>query len=68
MLSAGRDVLQKLLSIQEAAELLHISRSLLYELAGKKLPCVRINKRILFQEERLEQWIQEHAVEPGDNL
>ena len=56
--------MQKLLSIQEAAELLHISRSLLYELAGKRLPCIRINKRILFQEERLEKWIQENAIEP----
>ncbi len=56
--------MEKLLSIKEAAELLHISRSLLYGIAGKKIPCVRINKRILFQEERLERWLETRAVEP----
>ncbi len=57
--------MEKLLNIPEAAALLGVSRSLLYEMAGKKLPCIRIGRRILFQEDRLEEWITAHAVEPG---
>lgn len=57
--------MEKLLNISEAAALLKVSKSLLYELAGKRLPCVRIGKRVLFQEIRLEEWVKEHAIEPG---
>ena len=57
-----------LIPIQEAARLLGISRSLLYQLCAEgKLPHLRVNSRVLFRVESLEEWTraQEIAAKSG---
>jgi excisionase family DNA binding protein len=54
-----------LLSLSEAAQLLGLTKSQLYELTRSrsrivhKLPVVRIGKRLCFRRESLERWIAE---------
>ena len=60
--------MQKLLTISEAADLLRISKSKIYQLvADKKIPVVRLEgcERILFSEQQLESWIQGQYVQPA---
>lgn len=48
------------LSVPEAAELLGISKSKMYEIVRiKDFPAVRVGKRILVNAKRLEAWLDE---------
>jgi excisionase family DNA binding protein len=51
-----------LLTVPEAARLLRIWRNLTYELIRQKtLPHVRLGRRILVPQQRLESWVEEEA-------
>ena len=57
-------MIQKLLSYEEATELLGVSRSTLTRLVGRRqIPVVRIGSRCLFRQEAIEAWISEHTQE-----
>jgi len=56
-----------LLNLQQAAELLGLSKPQLYELCRSRsrvrqavpLPCVKLEKRLAFRRESLERWIEQ---------
>jgi excisionase family DNA binding protein len=56
---------EKLLSVREAAAFLGLKPSTVYKyrLYGA-VPYVKIGARVLFDPERLRQWIAEHSHEP----
>ena len=50
------------LTVPEAAELVGISKSKMYEIVRiKGFPCIRFGGRILISANKLEQWIDEQA-------
>ena len=54
-----------ILTVKEAATLLRIGRSLLYELiAQKRLPFIQLGRRILIPRYGLERWIAQEAGLP----
>jgi len=54
----------KLLRISEAATLLRISRSKLYQLVeDKRIQHIRIDGRVLFAQKQIERFVREHFVE-----
>jgi excisionase family DNA binding protein len=53
------------LTVAEAARLLHISRNLAYELVAQgRIPHIRLGRRILIPRFGLEQWIAREAGLP----
>lgn len=57
--------MEKLIPIEEAAELTGLSIHTIYKyVCSKKIPHVKLGNRLLFSPERLKQWIDEHSVEP----
>jgi len=53
----------KLLKIAEAAELLRISRTKLYQLVeDKRILHYRLDGRIVFSEEQIEEYLKQHVV------
>lgn len=61
--------MQRLLSVEEAAEFLNISVSEVYKLKHfGTIPYVKLGRRLLFDQEKLEEWVLEHArpVETGE--
>ena len=62
--------MQKLIDVAQTAELLGISKSLVYELAKRRnLPCIRIASRLLFSIEALERFVEANSIpfERDDN-
>lgn len=58
---------RRLISVKEAAEFLNLSADYLYQLAGeKKIPHVRIGRKLLFDMNKLEKFIEEKTVEAVD--
>ena len=54
----------KLLRISEAAELLRLSKSKVYQLVeNQKIPHYRLDGRIVFSEEQIEKYLAQHTVE-----
>ena len=54
-----------LLSVEEAAKLLGISRGLAYQLVQeKRLPHVKLGRRVLVPRQGLEEWIAQEAGLP----
>ena len=54
-----------LLTIDEAAELLRLTRSTLYKYTmSKRIPYVRLNGVLRFDADRLSRWVTERSVEP----
>lgn len=57
---------EPLRSIPEAAEFLGVSESWLrHEVAARRVPHVRIGRRVLFSTANLAQIVEAHTVEPG---
>lgn len=53
---------EPLLDADEAAQLLHVPRSTLYELVrSQHLPHVRLGRSLRFTREHLERWVDEHT-------
>jgi len=53
-----------LLSIQQAANLLSVSKTKVYQLVeDRKIPHYRLDGRVLFSEEQLEEYLGKHVVE-----
>lgn len=61
--SAGLDVLSEpLLKVEDAAELLRVPRSTLYELVrSRHLPHIRVGRALRFTRSDLADWIQENT-------
>lgn len=46
------------LTVQEVADYLRVSRDLVYALVReKKIPCIRIGRRVIFRKETVEDWM-----------
>ena len=62
-LASGADQPQKtMLSVEEAGEMLGISRQLAYQLANRDdFPCLRIGRRLLIPKSRLIEWVDNHC-------
>lgn len=57
--------MKKLLTIDEAVEYLRVSKPLIYKLTSQKqIPYIKIGARIVFDLERLNNWLVSNAVEP----
>jgi excisionase family DNA binding protein len=57
--------MSKLLTIAEAAEITRLSVKTLYSYTcARRMPYIKINGALRFDEERLRAWISEHSVEP----
>jgi excisionase family DNA binding protein len=55
----------KLLTIDEAAQLTRLSIKTLYSYTcTRRIPFVKLNGALRFDQDRLVAWIAEHAVEP----
>jgi len=53
----------RLMTVAEASEFLRINRFTLYRMAGRrKIPCLRIGRKLLFDRPRLERWIQARTI------
>lgn len=53
---------EPLLNADEAAELLHVPRSTVYELArSRRLPHVRLGRSLRFTREQLARWVEENT-------
>jgi len=53
----------RLMDVREASEFLHLNRFTLYRMAGcRKIPCLRIGRKLLFDKPRLERWIESRTV------
>jgi len=59
--------MKKLITFEEAVEVLQISKPTLYRLTSqKKIPHVKIGGRVRFLESQLAEWIESMIVQPGD--
>jgi excisionase family DNA binding protein len=53
----------RLWDTRQAAEFLHLNRFTLYRMAGRrKIPHLRIGRKLLFDKSRIEKWIEGRAV------
>ena len=53
------------MTAQEVAELLRIPRSTVYELArNRRIPFLKVGRRILFARQSLLDWIEDRTVQP----
>jgi len=53
----------RLMDVREAAEFLHLNRFSLYRMAGgRKIPFLRIGRKLLFDRPKLERWIESRSV------
>ena len=62
-LTSDADQPQKtMLSVEEAGEMLGISRQLAYQLANRDdFPCLRIGRRLLIPRRKLIEWVDNHC-------
>ena len=57
--------MSNLIDIQEASKKLNLKTSTLYKyISSRKIPHVKLGARVLFSEDRLDEWVKEHSVEP----
>ena len=60
--------MDRLLSIHEASELLNLSIPTLYKMScQRRIPIVKVNGKLLFSQERLQEWIKENSIETVKN-
>jgi excisionase family DNA binding protein len=60
--------MKALLTIEEAAELTKLSVKTLYTYAEKeKIPHIKLGRRVLFAEDKLEEWVNSCSVIPADD-
>ena len=58
--------MSRLLTIQEASDMTRLAVKTLYAyVCRKEVPYVKLRGRLLFDQCRLQQWIDAHAVEPA---
>ena len=57
--------MQKLLSINEASEFLGLRVPTIYKyICSRKIPYVKLGSRVLFDSNKLEEWIERNSVQP----
>ena len=55
----------RLISIQEASNMLKLSIPTLYKMScQKRIPVVKLGSRLLFSEENLQKWIEKNSYDP----
>ncbi len=55
------------MTIQEVAEHVRLSVPKLYRLTMEhRIPCFKIGTRLVFDPEKIEEWVESHAVEPDE--
>jgi excisionase family DNA binding protein len=55
------------LTVEEAAQLLRVSRAFTYELLNRgELPCIRLGRRLLVPRRALERFIEERPAAAGE--
>ena len=60
--------MQKLLNVQQAADLLDLKVKTIYTyVCKKKIPYVKLGARVLFQPEKLEMWVNQCAIDSIKN-
>jgi len=60
--------MMKLLTLDEAVELLQVSKPTLYRFTSqRKIPFIKIGGSIRFNEMKLIQWLEEKTVVPGES-
>lgn len=58
--------MKKLLTLEEAVEILQISKPTMYRLTSqKRIPHIKVGGSVRFLESRLIEWLESNAVEPG---
>ena len=56
--------MEKLLSIQEAADLLGLKKPTLYKkVMCRTIPFIKLGGRVLFKESMLDEWVNNHAID-----
>ena len=61
--------MQRLLNIEETASLLGLAIPTIYKaVCARKIPFIKIGGRLLFDPERIEEWINSKKVEPIERL
>lgn len=57
--------METLISIDEVSNKIRLKKSTIYKLiCQKKIPYLKIGARVLFDPKKLENWVQNHSVEP----
>ena len=58
--------MEHLLNVQEAAQLLGLRPPTLYKMVClRRIPYVKLGRRLLFNPEKLRQWVHENSREPA---
>lgn len=56
---------QVLYNIKQLSKILNVSESWLYkQVESNRIPHVRLNSKLLFQLEKIMEWIEDHSFEP----
>jgi excisionase family DNA binding protein len=60
--------MDELLDVNAAAEFLRLKTGTVYKaVCSRRIPFIKLHGKLLFSRDRLERWVQEHAVEPLDS-
>lgn len=61
--------MKKLLSIQEASEIIGLKVSTIYKyICCRRIPYIKIGQRVFFSVEKLESWINDKSVDPIESV
>jgi excisionase family DNA binding protein len=55
--------MMELLDVDEVANKLKLARQTIYQyVSAKKIPYIKLGARVLFDEQAIEVWVEEHSV------
>lgn len=57
----------KLLTVEEVAEKLRVSRCMVFQFLKQGLPSVKLGKRRLVSQEEMEKWVREKMKKEGED-
>ena len=57
--------MQNLINLEQACELLNLKKPTIYKkVCSRQIPFIKLGGKLLFDPEKLEAWVNAHAVEP----